>query len=304
VRGRQLAGNGVGVGKLEHVVVALHLFPVAGRLGVKCEECGPHSALVHPRQVDVAAGTPGLELRVVLARDRVGVAIEYRLHGPDASDYADLMRYATAHVDELERLPAFGEPDVWRPIRHHFGIEGFGINAYTADEPGRRVIEEHDELGAAGAGRHQELYVVLSGRATFTLDSEERDAPAGTLVFIGEPDVVRGAIAAEPGTTVLAIGARPGVAFTVSPWEYRFRARAIGGPEALAILDEAAERFPEDPTVPYDLACVLALAGDRDDALEALRRAIELEPEVRKWAGAEEDFAALRRDPEFSRLVA
>jgi tetratricopeptide (TPR) repeat protein len=214
------------------------------------------------------------------------------------------VRFATAHVDDLPRLPAFGEPGVWRPVRHHFGIEGFGINAYTADEAGSRVIEEHNELSAAGAGRHQELYVVLSGRATFLLDDEERDAPAGTLVFIGEPDVVRGAIAAEPSTTVLAIGARPGVAFSVSPWEYRFRARAIGGPEALAILDEAAQKFPDNPTVPYDLACVLALAGDRDDALEALRRAIELDPGVREWAAAEEDFAALRKDPEFSRLVA
>jgi hypothetical protein len=51
------------------------------------------------------------------------------------------MRYATAHLDELERLPSFGVDGVWRPVRHHFGIEGFGINAFTVNEPGTRVIE-------------------------------------------------------------------------------------------------------------------------------------------------------------------
>jgi hypothetical protein len=252
----------------------------------------------------VAAGAAGGDLRVVLGCDRVGVAVEYRLHGCDATGYAPSVRYATAHIDELERLDAFGEQGVWRPVRHHLGIEGFGINAYTADEAGSRVIEEHDELGAAGAGRHQELYVVLTGRATFALDGEQRDAPAGTFVFIGEPDVIRGAIAVEPNTTVLAIGARPGVAFTVSPWEYRFRARAIGGPEAYAILDEAAERYPDNWTVPYDRACMHALAGEREAAITALRRAIELEPSARERAAADVDFESLRGEAEFDELIA
>jgi hypothetical protein len=214
------------------------------------------------------------------------------------------MRYGTARIDELERLPAFGEHGVWRPVRHHFGIEGFGINAYTADQAGDRVIEQHDELGAAGAGRHQELYVVLTGRAAFTLDGEEVDAAAGTFVFVGEPDVVRGAVASEAGTTVIAIGARPGVPFEVSPWEYRFRARAVGGPEAHEILDEAAERYPDDWTVPYDRACLYALDGDSAAAaLESLARAVELHPEVRSRAVDDEDLASLRGDPEFTRLV-
>jgi tetratricopeptide (TPR) repeat protein len=213
------------------------------------------------------------------------------------------MRYATARLDEFERLPAFGQHGVWRPVRHHFGIEGFGINAYSADQPGDRVIEEHDELGAAGAGRHQELYVVLTGRASFVLDGEDVDAPAGTFVFIGEPDVVRGAVAAEAATTVLAIGARPGHAFTVSPWEYRFRAQAIGGAEGFAILDEAAERFPDNATVPFDRAALHALAGQREEALDALRRAVELDPAARAWAAQDDDFSSLRGDPEFEALV-
>ena len=42
------------------------------------------------------------------------------------------------------------------------------------------MVEEHTEerLG------HEEVYVVVAGRATFVLDGEEIDAPAGSLVFL------------------------------------------------------------------------------------------------------------------------
>ena len=156
---------------------------------------------------------------------------------------------------------------------------------------------------AGTGGRHQELYIVITGRATFTLDGEERDAPAGTLVFIGEPDVRRGAVAAEPDTTVLAIGARPGVAFTVSPWEWSFRALALGGAEGLRILDEGDERFPGNVSLLYNRACLHALGGDRDQALAALAAAIEADPQARDWARDDQDFASLRDAPEFMRLT-
>ena len=60
-----------------------------------------------------------------------------------------------------------------------FGIQAFGINAYTAEKAGDVVVEEHDEKGDGGAGGHEELYVVVSGRARFTLAGESVDAPAG-----------------------------------------------------------------------------------------------------------------------------
>ena len=192
---------------------------------------------------------------------------------------------------------------MWRPLRHHFGIEAFGINAYTADQAGRRVIEDHDEVGAAGAGRHQELYVVLTGRACFTVDGNEIDARAGTFVFVGQPDIRRGAIAAEPGTTVLAIGGRPGAAFTVSPWEYAFRGLAKAGPEGIAIFKEGIAQFPDNPSLPYNLACMHALAGELAEALAALRTAIRLDSSVREWAAGDDDFRSLRGDDEFEALV-
>ena len=105
----------------------------------------------------------------------------------------------------------------WKPVRHHLGVSAFGINAYVAGEPGKLVIEEHDESDI----RHEELYFVASGRAEFTLGDETVDAPAGTFVFIKDPDVRRKAVTKESGTTVLAIGAKPGAVFGPSEWETR-----------------------------------------------------------------------------------
>lgn len=120
-------------------------------------------------------------------------------------------------VARLGDLPRIGEPGdlAWTPIRHLLEIGSFGVNAWHGDAEGDVVIEEHDEEGG-----HEELYVVLAGRARFVVDGAEHDAPAGTLLAVAPPQK-RAAHAAEPGTTVLAIGAAPGEAFAPSDWERR-----------------------------------------------------------------------------------
>ncbi len=109
----------------------------------------------------------------------------------------------------------------WKPVRHHLGLSAFGMNAYVGGEEDKVVIEEHDESDI----RHEELYFVASGRAEFALAGETIDAPAGTFVFVEDPDVTRRAVTKEAGTTVLAIGARPGEAFSPSEWETRRTAK-------------------------------------------------------------------------------
>jgi hypothetical protein len=84
------------------------------------------------------------------------------------------------------------------------------------------VIERHDEApDDGGANGHEELYVVLRGRARFTVGGDELDAPAGTLVFVVDPQLTREAVATAPDTAVLTVGAARGVAFEPSPWEAR-----------------------------------------------------------------------------------
>ena len=131
------------------------------------------------------------------------------------------MSFRVAHIDDLPPVPDHGlEIDAeWRPVRHHLGVEAFGTNAYVAAEPGAIVVEEHDESDIG----HQELYLVLRGRAEFTLDGERVDAPAGTFVFLHDPATRRKAVAAEADTAVVAFGARPGEPFSPSEWEERRR---------------------------------------------------------------------------------
>jgi hypothetical protein len=140
------------------------------------------------------------------------------------------MHHMIAHEGPRFRATTLGDIDEllvvdgtlrWKPIRRTLGIHAFGVNAYVADA-GQDVVEEHDELKPDTAGGHEELYVVLTGHARFTIDGEELDAPAGTLVFLHDPHARRAATALADGTTVLAVGGEPGRPYEVSEWEGRF----------------------------------------------------------------------------------
>jgi mannose-6-phosphate isomerase-like protein (cupin superfamily) len=84
-----------------------------------------------------------------------------------------------------------------RPYRHHFGIKTFGITAVTAHSDGDPLINEHDETEPESG---EELYIVISGDATFEQDGETRDALTGTLVHV-PAGVTRSAVARTPGTS-------------------------------------------------------------------------------------------------------
>jgi tetratricopeptide (TPR) repeat protein len=211
-------------------------------------------------------------------------------------------RWRSACIGEIERR------NEWIPIRDHFGARAFGINAYVGNEPGDRVITEHRE----GWRGHEELYLVLEGHATFTIDGDEVDAPARTLVYVRNPDANRGAVAKEPGTIVLAVGAQPDATFEPSDfeviWPYMNPAfdhyRAGRYAEAAQALREGLGEFPESAGLRYNLACFACLAGERESALAELREAIRREPRFRETAREDEDFASLRGDREFEVAVA
>jgi tetratricopeptide (TPR) repeat protein len=197
-----------------------------------------------------------------------------------------------AHLDELDAIEL---PDgfVMRPVRRHFGIQAFGVNAYT---PGgtRRVIEEHTEetLG------HEEIYLVLRGRVRFTVGDDEHELDRGQLVFVRDPSLRRGAVALTDDAAVLAVGGKPGEAFEVSAWEYSFVAapaiRAGRYDEAKRLVLDGLEEKPGAPSLLYDLACVEALAGERDAALEHLQAAIAAEPRWAEHARNDPDLESIR----------
>lgn len=185
----------------------------------------------------------------------------------------------------------------WRPIRRTLDLRGVAANGYTGADVGDEVIEPHDER-SPNAGGHEEVYFVAAGRATFTVDGEEVDAPAGTLLAV-DVGQQREAVAAEAATTVLVFGGAPGSAFPPAAFEYWYAAQPsylAGDYEAgIATLSEGLEHHPRSPGLNYQLACYKALAGHPEEAVGHLRTALA-GPDARtaEWAAEDEDLESLR----------
>jgi quercetin dioxygenase-like cupin family protein len=215
---------------------------------------------------------------------------------------AQVSASAVAHLNDISNR------DAWIPIRHHFGISAFGVNAYRAEEEGGRLITDHTE----NPTQQEELYVIVEGHATFTVDGEEIDAPLGTLVF-ANPATRRSAVAKAAGTTVLAVGGRPGQAYDVGPWEESWKEnqaamafyREERYSEAADVLREAIVAKPDAAGLYYNLACFDSKAGaDPATVAASLERAIELYPAFREFARDDSDFDPVRDDPAIRALVA
>ena len=214
-------------------------------------------------------------------------------------------KFSVTHLDELEPEEGADESR-WYRLRRELDVGAFGVNAYGADA-GNRVIEEHDELGTA-AGKHEELYFVLRGRARFRLGEEEHTLGEGQMVFIEDPAIRRTALAEEDGTIVLVVGGTPGVPYEVSAWEAAadayplWRQGELG--KAVAILRSVANEHPNAGIVLYNLACAEVLVGEPQPAMDHLRRAVDLEDRFRELARNDEDFDAVRDSAEFQDVVA
>ena len=193
--------------------------------------------------------------------------------------------------------------DRFRPVRHHFGITSFGVNAWTAPEVGDRIINEHDE---SEPDSDEELYLVVRGRAVFELDGERVPAPAGTFVF-APPGVKRTAFAEEPETTVLALGGSPGHVYVADGWELwaplnpLYQAGEYA--EAADRGRELVEAYPQYAGLLYNLACCESLAGRTADALDHLARAIDRSETSRSYAKEDSDLDRIRDTPEFKELI-
>jgi mannose-6-phosphate isomerase-like protein (cupin superfamily) len=196
----------------------------------------------------------------------------------------------SVHLDDLEAIRGPGTL-TWHPVRAHLGIHAFGCNAYSAQRVGDDVVEPHVESPEYG---HEELYFVARGRATFRLDDEEIDAPAGTYVFVPDTATHRHAVAAEPGTTVLSFGGP--ATFTPSPWEWFYRAEQYleSDPQrARELVEEGLREHPDSPGLRIFLARLEVRAGNEDRARELLRLAFERQAESEEHARQDPRLAAL-----------
>lgn len=72
---------------------------------------------------------------------------------------------------------------------------------------------------------------------------------------------------------------------------------------AQELFERALKREPSAAHIHYGLAATRSRLGSIDSALDSLRRALEIQPNLRIRAQHDQDLTALRNDPEFERLV-
>jgi uncharacterized cupin superfamily protein len=131
--------------------------------------------------------------------------------------------FTVLQLDEARPIPVGDHAGDWIPLRHLLDVRAFGVNVWIARKAGDVAVEEHDE------DDQEELYLLLRGAARFTVGGEQFDARAGTVVYLRDPTLARGAVALEDDTATLSVGGRRG-AFDVSEWEGRWLATHAPNP--------------------------------------------------------------------------
>ena len=181
---------------------------------------------------------------------------------------------------------------LWHPVRRTLGATGFGVGAYTAERAGDVLVGAHDETGT-GSNHHEELYVVLRGRALFEVGERELELGPEELLLV-DPETRRGARALVDGTSVLVVGGAPGT-IEPAPYEHWYTALTVGDPRASAEIAAAGlAQFPDHGQLNYQLACFRALAGELGVAARHLRRAVASDGRAWGWLEDDADLAALR----------
>ena len=206
-----------------------------------------------------------------------------------------------ARLSEIDAIPiGHGSPP--RPPRAR--VRAFGVNAYSAPAAGDPLIEPHDET-SSGAGGHDELYLVVTGRATFTVDDEAIDVAPGTLMYIpvgvrrsrrgrARDDRGRGRRACRPaaasvGLRILVRGRAPLPRRRLHPSDRTRvgRVRRMAGPSS-------------DPLP----ARLLPRIGRRTrGSLDHLERACAGDTRAKSWARDDHDFDSIRDEPRFQATV-
>ncbi len=74
-------------------------------------------------------------------------------------------------------------------------------------------------------------------------------------------------------------------------------------PKAIAAMEQAYRLFSDESIVLYNLACYLALAGEKDQALSWLGRSLRMNGSLRELIPNESDFDQLRDDPGFQLIA-
>ncbi len=105
-------------------------------------------------------------------------------------------------VVDVSGLEGEGPDNAVRFVRRRIRATAFGINWYEL-RPGQ-IGREHDESRSG----QEEVYVVIKGSGTMTIDGEEVALRPGTFVRV-DPASTRVPRAGDDGLTFVAVGAPP-----------------------------------------------------------------------------------------------
>jgi quercetin dioxygenase-like cupin family protein len=104
-------------------------------------------------------------------------------------------------LEDFEEMEGSGEC-TWRLARKSLGLSSFGMNLVDIGPGGQ--IPEHDETERD----HEEVFIILDGDATASIDGTEHSAPKGTFVRVA-PEVRRTIRNKGDGTVRLMIVSAP-----------------------------------------------------------------------------------------------
>lgn len=74
-------------------------------------------------------------------------------------------------------------------------------------------------------------------------------------------------------------------------------------PKGLEWAERALAADPEDAGVRYNVACLYALKGESDEAIECLETAVQAGVAHKEWVDNDPDLDSLRDDPRFEALT-
>ena len=91
---------------------------------------------------------------------------------------------------------------VFMKMRRALGTTAFGLNEVRL--PAGAAGAEHDETATG----HEEVYVVLAGEGTFTIDGEDVPVTEGDYLRV-DPASTRQVVAGPEGLRFIVVGAKP-----------------------------------------------------------------------------------------------
>jgi quercetin dioxygenase-like cupin family protein len=131
---------------------------------------------------------------------------------------------ADYRIVRMEEMEAIFDGIVHR-ARASLGATSLGMQVMDFP-PGWQGYPNHDHVSNSDNGndlRQEEIYVALKGSATLALDGEEHRLEPGVFARVG-PAQKRRIVPGPEGFRMVAVGGRPGEAYTPPAWT------ELGGP--------------------------------------------------------------------------